>query len=127
MTFLEQLYEEIESLTEQLKGLKPDSKEYEVVVNRVDKLMAKAIEIEKTNNEQALKQQQIDNEKADKEQQLKEERISRIAGWVIAGVTIAAPLIFKERWAKKSLKFEETGTVTTTVGREVFNSIFRGK
>lgn len=127
MTFLDSLYEEIENQTELLKSFDPGSKEYEAVANRIDKLMAKTIDIEKFNNEQALKQQQVENERVEKERATKDEQKDRIVRNIISAAGILLPLSVTIWGTYKTLKFEETGTVTTMMGRGFINKLLPKK
>lgn len=106
MTIEDIIYEEIASLKEDLEGLKPDSKEYEIKANRLDKLMDKAIDMGKFNVEREDKLVEQDEEKKD-----------RVVKNVINGLGIVLPLCVTIWGTKKSIQFEKDGTFTTIMGR----------
>lgn len=116
MTIQELLYEEIADLNEKLKGMKPDSKEYSVTADRLDKLMTKVIDMEK-----------FDVEQADKKQLADDERKDRVIKNIISGAGIILPIVLTIWGTNKSLKFEETGTVTTIMGRGFLNKLLPKK
>ena len=119
------LHEEIQGEFEELKKLEVGSEKYKTAVDGLTKLMDRAIEIDKLNVraeerrdardiEAELRQQQLDEDVKDR----KVRNAISIAGIVIpTAVTIWGTL--------KSLKFEETGTLTTNAGRNFMQRIFK--
>lgn len=108
------LSEEIGSRFNDLGQLDPSSKEYLTAVDGVTKLMDRAIEIDK------IEKAEIYNEK-----QLKEERKSRLVKNCIDVGSIILPLTVTVWGALVSLKFEEEGSITTTVGRKTLDKLFK--
>lgn len=110
----QQLSDEVISQLEKLKDAKLSSEEYKLATDGVTKVADRIIEIEKFEGEQAMKAQQAKDEKRDK--------IIRnvIEGTkVVGGFGLAA-------WAfVKSMKFEETGTLTTQGGRSAINQLLK--
>lgn len=137
-TLLEQ---EISEDLEGLQNLELGSEEYKVATEKVTKLMDKAIELkriefefqkeenrkfeESTREENRLLQEQ-------KENQLKQEQLNvdKKHRWIQHGLTIITFIggILVTVWGtNKTLKFEETGTVTTSAGRAHIGNLFRKK
>lgn len=139
------LHDEIESELQTLGELDAGSNEYKTVVDGLTKLLDKAIEMDKFNiareekleerefeKEQKLKQ--MEEERLDREfernhkiKQMEEEKKDRLIknGITVGGIVL--PVIVTIWGTLKSLKFEETGTVTTLVGRGFINNLFRKK
>ena len=135
MDNIEQLLdEEIASLFEAIKDEDINSQEYKAGYEALAKLLDKKAELEKIKvdaadkaetrsmmkrnqaNENRLKQQQIDEEKKDR----------RWRNWLgVAGIAI--PSLITVWGTLKSLKFEETGTVTTPIGRGFINKLLPRK
>ncbi len=132
------LYDEIETLYEKLRTLTPGTDEHRAVLDEVAKLTDRAIEMRKIEvdcenktavieSEQAMKQQQLDNEQAVNQQKMKDENVDRIVRNIISAAGIVLPLIVTIWGTKVSLKFEETGTVTTQMGRGFIQRLFPKK
>ena len=110
------ILEDINELRDKLEDMEPGSKEYEATAKRLDALMDKAIKMGEFNIEQNIKLQQMDEDRKDK----LVKNILAAAGIVLpVGATIWGTL--------KSLKFEETGTVTTIMGRGFINKLLPKK
>ena len=116
MTIQELIMAEIDDLNEKLKEMEPGSKEYNAVAERLDKLMAKAIDMEKFEVEQTNTIVLADDERKD-----------RIVKNVIAVAGVVLPAVLTVWGTNKSLKFEETGTVTTIMGRGFLNKLLPKK
>lgn len=120
------LDEEISNELETLGGLEIGSEEYKTTVDGITKLMDKKIELEKSERDAKVKDRdyeleskklvQIDNDK--KDQLFKN-------GIAIAGIVIPSLITI---WGTfKTLRFEETGTVTTIMGRGFVNKLIPKK
>ena len=116
MSMVTKLNVEIEDKFDELANLNPSSKEYSAAVDSVTKLMDRAIEIEK------LEMTETQNEK-----QLKEDRKSRLTKNCIDIGSIVLPLAVTIWGARASFKFEETGTITTSVGRKFMDKLLTWK
>ena len=116
MSMVTKLNVEIEDKFDELANLDPSSKEYSAAVDSVTKLMDRAIEIEK------LEMTETQNEK-----QLQEDRKSRLAKNCIDVGSIVLPLVVTIWGARASFKFEETGTITTSVGRKFMDKLLTWK
>lgn len=132
------LDDEIETEFDDLKGLDIGSDEYKVAVDGLVKLVDRKIEIEKIEAEERQKDADRALEKQQKEadrelderlkvEQGKDTRIDQFLrnGIAIAGIVI--PSIITIWGTLKTLKFEETGTVTTIMGRGFVNKLIPKK
>ena len=110
------LHEGIERKLKKLEELEPGTKEYEAVLDTIVKLTDREIEIEKFNSDSE------DKEKT-REFEQKDRKIRN--GISIAGIVVPMGLAI---WGTlKSLKFEETGTVTSLIGRGWLNKLLPKK
>ena len=116
MSMVTKLNVEIEEKFDELAKLDPTTKEYSAAVDSVTKLMDRAIEIEK------LESSETQNEK-----QMEEDRKSRLVKNCIDIGSVVLPLAVTIWGAKASFKFEETGTITTSVGRKFMDKIISWK
>lgn len=116
---------EIEEQRNKLVNMEPGTKEYDAVVDAMAKLMDRRIKIEELEMSEAKADADRENAKVQSEQQLVEDRKSRFgkilvdAGLGIAGIALTI-------WGTRtSLKFEETGTLTTQAGKKFMDKLFR--
>ena len=110
---------EVQREIENLKGLEFGDESYKDAVDGVTKLADRVIEIEK-----------VQNEIRDKEIKLKEiedEQKDRLIKNCLTGVSIATGIGLTVWGTLKSLKFEETGTVTTIMGRGFISKLLPRK
>ena len=119
------LHEEIQNEFEELKKIEVGSDKYKTAVDGLTKLMDRAIEIDKLNvgAEERLDTRNIDAELRQEqlEADVKDRKVRNVIS--IAGIVIPTAVTI---WGTlKSLKFEETGTVTTNAGRNFMNRIFK--
>lgn len=110
------LHDEIKRRLEQLKQMEVGTEEYRNAVDSLIKLMDRAIELDKHNVEH--------QEKLDARDDENKERLIRN---ILNGLGIAIPAGLTIWGTLKSLKFEETGTVTTLVGRGFINKLLPRK
>lgn len=110
------LHEEIEQRLEQLKEMEVGSDEYRTAVDGMTKLLDRAIELDKHNLEH--------QEKLDAREDENKDRLIRN---ILSGLGIAIPAGLTIWGTLKTLKFEETGTITTIVGRGFINKLFPRK
>ena len=116
MSMTTKLHVEIDEKFDKLANLDPSTKEYTTAVDSVTKLMDRAIEIEK------FEASEIHNEK-----QMKEERKARIVKNCIDVGSVVLPLTLTVWGTLVSLKFEEEGSITTTIGRKTLDRLFNRK
>ena len=109
---------EIEDQFEHLSKVEFGSEQYKAGVDGLTKLLDRSMEMNKLEYEaeEGRKNREIDNEF--KQKQMDEEKKSR---WVQHAIAAAV-------WGTKaSFKFEETGTVTTIMGRGWINKLLPKK
>lgn len=107
---------EIEEKFNNLAAMDVGSKEYASAVDSVTKLVDRAIEIEK-----------FETSETQNKDQMKEDRKSRLVKSCIDIGSIILPLAVTIWGAKASFKFEETGTITTGVGRKFMDKLISKK
>lgn len=110
-----------------LEDMDMGSNEQKIAIDGVAKLAEKFIEMEKLEND---KLEKAENREIDIEMKLKqmaEDRKERIVkNAVTVGTTVVGAALTV--WGTlKTLKFEETGTVTTSAGREFIKKLFSKK
>lgn len=110
------LKDEIKEEFEYLRGMEEGSEEYEKTVRGITQLMDRAIEMEKIRN---------DNDKKVKE--LEDDRKDRVTKNAISVAGIVVPVAVTIWGTLKSFKFEETGTVTTIMGKGFVNKLLPRK
>lgn len=123
----ELLDEEIQVEFEKLSKLEVGSESYKATVDGLTKLVDRAVEIDKTEMENATKIEAQNIENDLKALQIKEDNRDR---WVRNGIAIAGivvPSVLTVWGTLKSFKFEETGTVTTILGRGFINKLLPKK
>ena len=110
------LNKEIQAEFEKLEMMELGSEQYKVTVDGLTKLVERAVAVENLNIEHENKIEQMKEEKLDR-------RIKN--GIAIGGIII--PSLITIWGTLKSLKFEETGAVTTNAGREFVKRLFHKK
>ena len=126
----EKLDKEIESELDALDEMEPGSEEYKNTVDTVSKLIDKRNEMNKIELER-MKQVSSDlreTERSDREKALDEyNKKNQLIAHAITIGSIVIP-VFVTIWGTyKTLKFEETGTVTTIMGRGFINKLIPKK
>ena len=127
MSIKDLLHEEIENRLSDLGRMDPKSDEYKAATDGVTKLMDRAIEMDKFDSECEKEARNREFDEEFRITQAKEERKDRIVKNIIAGAGVLLPIGLTIWGTKTSLKFEETGTVTTAVGRGFINRLFPRK
>jgi hypothetical protein len=116
MNVEELLHDEIKQEFDRLKEMEVGTDTYKTTVDGLTKLVDRAIEIDKVN---------IDHEQNEKARE--DEKKDRFIRNVLTGLGIAVPTITTIWGTLKSFKFEETGTVTTIMGRGFINKLLPKK
>lgn len=116
---------EIEDELDKLGDLEFGSEKYCKAIDGITKLYGKAIEDRKVDIDCEDKAAARENERALKEQQMREDRKDRIVKNIIGAAGVVLPLVVTIWGTKVSLKFEETGTITTQAGRSFVQRLFR--
>lgn len=106
------LQAEIEDKLVNLAKMEPGTEEYKNAVDSVTKLMDRVIEIEK-----------LEISENHNKVQMEEDRKSRLTKSFIDIGSVVLPLIVTIWGTRASFKFEETGTITTAVGRKFIDKL----
>ena len=121
------LRDELQREFENLKDMKSGTEEHKVGVDSLTKLLDRAIEMDKL---EADVQEKAENREVDislKEKQLQEDKKDRIVKNCLTAVGLIASVGLTVWGSCKSWKFEETGTITSTAGREFMKKLFHMK
>ena len=121
------LCDEIQSEFEELKKLELGTDKYRTTVDGLTKLVDRKIELEKINIESQEKADTREFEENFKLKQMADEKKDRLIKNSVALFGIIAPIGLTVWGTLKSLKFEETGTVTTMMGRGFINKLLPKK
>ena len=119
------LREEIQTEIKELGELELGSEQYKSTVDGVTKLMDRVIEMEKIDIERQERIDAREEENQIKMAEMNEERKDRIIKYILSAAGIIIPVGVTIWGTKVSLKFEETGTLTTTAGRNFINKLFK--
>lgn len=127
MRFQNTLNEEIQDELQNLGQMELGSDQYQKTVEGISKLMDRSIEMKKFDVEMANKETCQANDLELRVQQLEaEKKDNKIRnGITIAGIVI--PTVVTIWGTLKSFKFEESGTVTTIMGRGFINKLLPKK
>ena len=118
---------EIQDEISELGKISLGTDEYKATVEGVSKLLDKAIELEKIEVECAEKANDRAINAEIQVKRLKLERRDKIVGHVLTGVSLLSGVVLTVWGTYKTLKFEETGTVTTFAGKSFINKLFSRK
>lgn len=110
-----------------LRDLELGSKEYEVAVEGITKLMAKVIETEKFESEAKREAENQEKDRALKQKQMKQERIDRWIGFAVTLIGIGVPAAVTIWGSNKSWAFEKDDTVVSTPGKKFMDRLFSRK
>lgn len=121
------LREELIGEFETLKEMKLGTEEHKAAADTVAKLMDRAIEIEKLENEVQDKAESREIENNIKLKQMDEDKKDRFVKNCLTALSIVGGLGLTIWGSCKSWKFEETGTITSTAGREFMKKLFHMK
>ena len=122
------LEKEVNAKMEELEYLDPQTEEYKAAVDSLTKLTDRILEFEKIELDETKTKinEQLEYEKLEVEEEKvsNEKKDNKIKNWLTAaGIVVPTGLAI---WGTfKSIKFEETGTITTIAGRNFFNKLFK--
>ena len=116
MNYETQLHEVIELELDKLREMEGGTETYKTTVDGVTKLVDRAIEMEK-----------LENDVADKAKNRKEDRIDRIVKNIISVGNIVVPAGITVWGVIKSFEFEKEGTITTIMGRGLISKMIPKK
>ena len=121
------LHEEIQDGFDVLSRMERGTEKHKTTVDEVAKLFDKAIEIEKLEMEAKEREKAREIEASLKRAQMEEDRKDRRVknGISIGGIVL--PLVVTIWGTFKTFRFEETGTVTTMMGRGFINKLIPKK
>lgn len=118
---------EIEDQFVKLGSMTPGSEEHKATVNTAAALTDRLLELEKLEAETQYKENTRKFEEELKLRQAKDERLDRIVKNCISAAGVVLPICLAIWGTKTSLKFEEEGTITTTIGRGFINKLLPKK
>ena len=121
------LHEEIQDGFDALSRMERGTETHKTTVDEIAKLFDKAIEIEKIEIEAKEREKAREIEASLKRAQMEEDRKDRRAKNGIAVGGIVLPLAVTIWGTFKTFRFEETGTVTTIMGRGFINKLIPKK
>lgn len=121
------LHEEIQDGFDALSRMERGTETHKTTVDEVAKLFDKAIEIEKIEVEAKEREKAREIEASLKRAQMEEDRKDRRVKNGIAVGGIVLPLAVTIWGTFKTFRFEETGTVTTIMGRGFINKLIPKK
>lgn len=107
---------EIEELFNELSNTARGSKEYTAIEDDLTKLVDRRLELEK-----------MEVSEAQTEQQMQQDRKARIVKNLIDIGSIVLPLAVTIWGARASFRFEQEGTITTSIGRKFMDKIVSKK
>lgn len=127
--------EEIKHQLRGLKDLKPGSADQTAAVKNLTALYESRINEEKVRTDAEDKRERREMERAQqkadadskaidfqlREDQVKDQKTDRLVRVGITLVEIGLPLVCYGHWFKKGLKFEETGSITSSMMRNLIN------
>lgn len=113
---------EIQNRLNELAGYELDSEKYATAVESLEKLYNQRTNEYKAESEFYIK----DRELSLKERELDQNDTHKLFDVVVKNIEVVLPLAFYGSWMKKCLKFEETGTFTSSVTRSIISKI-KGK
>ena len=132
------LYDEIQTDFEKLRDENLEPEKRKVTVDELTRLMDRAIEMKKLENdynekvaaresEQQEKAEARLSEQAIELQKMEEEKKDRIVRNIIGGAGVILPLIVTVWGTKVSMAFEKDDSFTTIAGRNFVSNLFRKK
>ena len=98
-----------------------------IEVDKQQKELNRELELKKIEDETRLKEQAQEFEQELKEKQRKDENVDRAVKNTLTGVSIIGGFGLTIWGTIKSIKFEETGTITTIMGRGFINRLLGKK
>lgn len=121
------LHVEIEEGFDKLNEMEIGTDQHKAAVEELSKLMDRAIELEKVENDAKDKEETRENEKTLRLKQMEDEKKDRLVKNCLTGASILSGIGVTVWGALKSWKFEETGTVTSTAGRKFISNLLSKK
>lgn len=111
------LDDEIREEIENLKDVEAGTDQHKAAVDALTKLLDRSIEMDKNDIEATDRYDRQKSETELKQKQIEEDRKDRIVKNVLTGISVIGGFGLTIWGTCKSIKFEETGTITTIMGR----------
>ena len=127
MSIKTKLHIEIDEGFDKINEMEIGTDQHKAAVDEIVKLMDRAIELEKVENDAEDKKKTRENDKALRLKQMEDENKDRLVRNCLTGASILSGIGVTVWGALKSWKFEETGTITSTAGRKFINNLFSKK
>lgn len=127
MSVKDLLIEEIERLIGSMEDIPMCSPEYKQAAEDLAKMLDRLNEMDRIENEHLDKNLTREIETQLKVEQMSDERKDRIVKNVLTGVSVVGGFAITIWGTIKSIKFEETGTITTIMGRGFINKLLPKK
>lgn len=121
------LYCEIEEDFKKLSDEEMEPEKRKATVDELAKLMDRAIEMKRIENESKEKAEARLSEQAVELQKLEEDKKDRIVRNIIGGAGVILPLLVTIWGTKVSMAFEKEDSFTTIAGRNFVSNLFRKK
>ena len=119
------LKKEIEAEFLELEKIQIGTDDYKTSVDGITKMIDKSIEISKMEAEIDSKKEALYAETDLELKKQKNEHFNKMIVNILSGASIVSGVALTIWGTYKTLKFEETGTVTTTAGRNFINSVVK--
>ena len=127
MSIKTKLHIEIDEGFDKINEMEIGTDQHKAAVDEIVKLMDRAIELEKVENDAEDKKKTRENDKALRLKQMEDENKDRLMRNCLTGASILSGIGVTVWGALKSWEFEETGTITSTAGRKFINNLFSKK
>lgn len=114
---------EIEEKLNKISEMEPGTDEYKLAVDSVTKLLDRTIEMNKISVDRKERKEIREEEAKSKLESEKVENKKYLVDKILAALSIGIPALLTVWGTKKSFKFEETGTITTIMGRGFINKL----
>lgn len=119
------LKKEIEAEFLELEKMQIGTDDYKTSVDGITKMIDKSIEISKMEADIDSKKEALYAETDLELKKQKNEHFNKMIVNILSGASIVSGVALTIWGTYKTLKFEETGTVTTTAGRSFINSVVK--
>lgn len=119
------LKKEIEAEFLELEKIQIGTDDYKTSVDGITKMIDKSIEISKMEADIDSKKEALYAETDLELKKQKNEHFNKMIVNILSGASIVSGVVLTIWGTYKTLKFEETGTVTTTAGRSFINSVVK--
>lgn len=116
---------ELEEKIEILSNMNPGTEEYKLAVDNITKLLDRSIEMNKIDYDRKERKEVREEEAKSKIESNKVNKKHYIIDTIVTIIGIAVPASITVWGTKTSFKFEETGSITTIIGRGFIDNIHK--